>query len=94
MNAQQSLRRKPIPQRSCVVCREKSNKPALNRIVMTEEGIVVDRSGKLRGRGAYLCHKPACWQRAINTDILEKALRVSFTQADRERLRQSISTPL
>lgn len=77
-----------VPIRTCVICREKENKRQLTRIVRTEQGVVIDPTGKMNGRGAYLCEKPDCWQRAANTDILSRALRTRLTDADRDRLKQ------
>ncbi|HLZ28496.1 MAG TPA: YlxR family protein [Chloroflexota bacterium] len=52
-----------VPQRTCVVCRQTSAKRQLVRIVRTPDGSVrLDPTGKLSGRGAYLCVSPACWQ--------------------------------
>ena len=79
---------KHIPVRTCVVCREKAGKRALMRVVRTEDGIMVDSSGKMNGRGAYLCERPECWERAMTTDVLAKALKTTVTPEDRERLRQ------
>jgi uncharacterized protein len=81
---------KRVPMRTCVVCREKAGKRSLARIVRTDEGVWVDSSGKMNGRGAYLCEKPRCWERAVTTDILNKALRTMLTDEDRERLRQAM----
>lgn len=50
---------------------------------------MVDPSGKLNGRGAYLCDQDACWQRALDGDVLSRALRTTLTAADRDRLQQS-----
>ena len=82
-------RRKHVPMRTCVVCREKAGKRQLLRVVRTPDGVQVDPSGKLNGRGAYLCEREACWQRAIMSDVLAKALRVTLTAEDRERLKQA-----
>jgi predicted RNA-binding protein YlxR (DUF448 family) len=81
------VRRKHTPQRMCVVCRQTMDKRALTRLVRTPEGVVVDATGKQNGRGAYLCAQPACWERALTTDVLDRALRVALTDADRARLR-------
>lgn len=80
--------RKHIPIRTCIVCREKAGKRALIRLVRTESGVRIDASGKMNGRGAYLCEQPSCWERALTTDVLARALRMSLTDEDRERLRQ------
>jgi predicted RNA-binding protein YlxR (DUF448 family) len=54
-----------------------------------DDGLQVDLTGKWNGRGAYLCARLNCWQRAWSSDILEKALRAPLTQADRDRLREA-----
>ncbi|MBE2268744.1 MAG: YlxR family protein [Anaerolinea sp.] len=81
--------RKHVPIRTCVVCREKAGKRQLTRVVKTVEGVFVDPTGKMNGRGAYLCERESCWERAVNTDVLTKALRAPLTEADRERLRNA-----
>jgi predicted RNA-binding protein YlxR (DUF448 family) len=86
---------KHIPQRTCVVCRETNAKRTLTRIVRTaDEGVQVDLSGKRNGRGAYLCEQAACWQRAVNSDVLEKALRTTLSQEDRQRLNEATTQKL
>ena len=87
---QQPMRRKHVPLRTCVVCRSRGSKRALTRLVGTDAGVQVDSGGKMSGRGAYLCEDPACWERAVNTKILDKALKVTLTNEDRERLRQAM----
>ena len=52
------MARKHRPQRSCVVCREKKDKRALTRLVVIDERLQVDVTGKAKGRGAYLCALP------------------------------------
>ena len=80
-------RERHVPLRSCVVCRTKMPKRDLVRVVVTPEGdCVVDETGKLTGRGAYLCHRPACWQTAAKGERLAHALRESVSDASKERL--------
>jgi uncharacterized protein len=89
MNGKTAPNHKHVPLRTCVVCREKDAKRTLFRVVKTEEGMTVDLTGKLNGRGAYLCEREVCWERAVKSDILAKALRITLTETDRERLRQA-----
>lgn len=80
-------RHKHVPQRTCVVCRQKTDKRLLTRVVRTaEEGLAVDPSGKRNGRGAYLCDNPACWDKAIRTRVLDQALRIDLTDDKRQAL--------
>ncbi len=83
-------RRKHTPVRICVVCRERDAKRTLTRVVRTPSGVLIDKTGKMDGRGAYLCDQRSCWERAVRTDILNKALRTVLTDEDRDRLQQAI----
>ncbi len=78
--------RKHIPQRTCIVCRQTAAKRSLIRLVRTPEGVQVDLSGKRNGRGAYLCQRLACWQRALQGEALAKALRTTLSDAERAQL--------
>lgn len=77
------------PQRTCIICRQTADKRDLHRIIKTEDGIIVDPSGKMDGRGAYLCSDPKCWDRAASTPVLATALRVELSNDDRSYLRQT-----
>lgn len=64
------------PVRTCIACRTSSQKRELVRIVRTSEGEVkVDPSGKMAGRGAYLCGTKECIEQAIKHKKLGRALR-------------------
>jgi predicted RNA-binding protein YlxR (DUF448 family) len=66
---------KKIPQRMCVGCQEMKNKRELVRVVRTPEGeVLIDRTGKKSGRGAYVCMNQACIDKARKEKRLEKAL--------------------
>jgi hypothetical protein len=86
-----TLKQKHVPIRTCVVCRDKSGKRTLTRLVHNDTGLVIDRTGKANGRGAYLCDDSQCWQRAAQSDVLNQALRTSLTPTDRDLLRQHVS---
>jgi hypothetical protein len=83
-------RRKHIPQRTCIACRNSGAKRGLVRLVRTPAGRVeIDPTGKRNGRGAYLCHQPACWRAALKRSALERALRLESMQPeDRATLEQ------
>lgn len=86
-----NVRRKHIPLRTCVGCRRVLPKKSLIRIVRTPQGIEVDPTGKLPGRGAYLHDLRSCWERGLK-GALSNALMVEFTPADRERLMAVMNT--
>jgi predicted RNA-binding protein YlxR (DUF448 family) len=45
---------KHTPLRTCIGCRQAEGKRTFVRIVRTPQGVVVDPTGKLAGRGAYV----------------------------------------
>jgi predicted RNA-binding protein YlxR (DUF448 family) len=66
---------KKTPMRMCVACRQMTPKRQLLRIVRTPENeIKPDPTGKLSGRGAYLCRNAQCLERAKKTRALDRAL--------------------
>jgi predicted RNA-binding protein YlxR (DUF448 family) len=78
-------RRKHIPHRSCVACGAARPKRELVRVVRTPEGnVVIDETGKLNGRGAYLCRQRPCWDKALAKGQLGRSLKVRL-QAEAER---------
>lgn len=71
---------KKIPERTCVVSKEKLPKRDLFRIVRTPSGEVIidDEKGKSNGRGAYLKKDKDVILKAQKTGILEKHLEVKI----------------
>ena len=79
---------KKIPMRMCVSCREMQPKKELVRIVRTPEGaVVLDTTGRANGRGAYLCKKSACLEKAIKSRALERALETKIESETYDTLR-------
>jgi len=80
-----------IPQRTCVGCRTVLAKRTLIRIVRHSDEVVVDPSGKLAGRGAYLHNRKSCWERGLKGG-LANALKATLTTEDRQRLEAYMSS--
>jgi len=78
-------KRKHVPQRTCIGCREVLPKRSLIRLVRTPQGVQVDLTGKMAGRGAYLHNQASCWERGMK-GALAQALKTDLTVEDRERL--------
>jgi hypothetical protein len=86
-------RNRSAPTRTCVACRTTSAKRELVRIVRTPDGrVVTDPSGKLPGRGAYLCADGSCWAGAIERGVLSRALGVALPDALRDELAAGAGT--
>lgn len=78
---QKQARRKHVPQRTCIICREKQDKRALVRLVRQAEGeVVLDPTGKQNGRGAYICQQATCWETAVaRPQLVAQALKTAVT---------------
>ncbi len=78
---------KKIPQRQCMGCRERKAKRELIRVVRRTDGTVgLDFSGKVNGRGAYLCPNPECLTKAQRSRALERSLETPIPQEVYDRL--------
>ena len=82
---------KKIPQRQCMGCRERKAKRELIRVVRGTDGTVsLDFSGKLNGRGAYICPDAACLKKAQPAQSLERSLEVPIPQEVYDRLAKEL----
>jgi predicted RNA-binding protein YlxR (DUF448 family) len=82
---------KHIPQRTCIGCRTVLAKKTLVRIVRTNEGVMVDPTGKAPGRGAYIHWNRSCWEAALKGSV-GNALKIEITDSDRQRLQEFMQT--
>ncbi len=81
------MRRKHVPQRTCVACRKIRPKREMVRIVRTpDQGVKIDETGKASGRGAYLCRERECWEKALSEKRLEYALKTGLSEEEWEAL--------
>ncbi len=72
---------KKIPQRQCMGCRERKNKRDMIRVVRRTDGIVsLDFSGKLGGRGAYVCPDMECLKKCRKSRALERCLEADIPE--------------
>ena len=84
-------KKRKIPQRMCLGCRENKNKRELVRVVRTPDGdVVLDSTGKRAGRGAYICQDESCFKKAIRGKGLEKNLRCSLPETVVQDLKDRI----
>ncbi|MCR5469063.1 MAG: YlxR family protein [Lachnospiraceae bacterium] len=84
---------KKIPNRICVGCRESKEKKALIRIVKTEnDQVVLDFTGKMNGRGAYICKNVECLNKAVRSKGLERSLKMPVPDAVYEDLKKELAS--
>ena len=79
---------KKIPERTCMGCNIKKPKKEFIRIVKTKDGeIDIDRTGKIQGRGAYICDNIECLEKLIKSKRLEKVFDMKISEEIYEKLR-------
>ena len=82
---------KKIPNRTCIGCNTQKPKKELIRIVKNSEGqISIDRTGKMPGRGAYICDSSECLKKAIRSKRLEKCFETKIEESIYEELQNTI----
>ena len=78
---------KKIPLRQCVGCNEMKSKKEMLRVLKTaEEEVVLDTTGKMNGRGAYLCKNAECLKKAIKQRGIERSLKMEIEKSVYEKL--------
>ena len=78
--------------RMCVACRAKRPKQDLWRVERRSDGaIAFDPTGRLAGRGAYVC-SAACLEQAQGRRGLERALRCRLTEEDYAQVAAGIAS--
>lgn len=82
---------KKVPQRTCVVSHEKCYKKDLIRIVKTPlNEIVIDLTGKVNGRGAYLKKDLEVIEKARKSKVLERHLEMEIKDELYDNLKEII----
>ena len=82
---------KKIPQRQCMGCRERKAKKEMIRVVRgTDSTVSLDFSGKLNGRGAYICPQAECLKKARKAKSLDRSLEVPIPEEVYDRLEKEM----
>lgn len=86
------MKNKKIPMRSCIVTREKLPKGELLRIVKSPTGeVLVDTTGKINGRGAYIKKDIEVLEKAKKSKILERILETEISDSVYEEILKIIN---
>ena len=83
---------KKIPMRQCVGCGEMKAKKELLRVLKTEDGVLLDATGKKNGRVAYICANTECLKKARKSKGLERSLKVAIPDEVYDNLEKEMST--
>ena len=83
---------KKIPQRTCMGCNSKKDKKDLIRIVKNKQNeIIIDKTGKQEGRGAYICNNMECLEKLKKSKRLDKVFEIKITDNVFENLKDIIN---
>jgi len=80
-----------VPMRQCVSCRQMRSKEELIRVVRISEKFVVDVTGRMNGRGAYICKSEACIGPAIKKRAFDRAFRQPVSDAVYDDIKDMIN---
>ena len=80
---------KKKPQRQCIGCRQMKDKKSPIRIIKSDEGMMIDVTGKKNGRGAYVCPNRECIEKAVKTKGLDRSFGESVDKNVYESLIRS-----
>lgn len=85
------MKKRKVPMRMCTGCSASRPKRELLRVVRTPQGeITVDPTGRVAGRGAYLCPDPDCLDKALRSKRLENALECTLSAETVDQLREAV----
>lgn len=84
---------KKVPMRTCCGCKESFPKKELIRIVKTPENTAaVDITGKMNGRGTYICRKTECLEKARRSGSISRSLDIQISPEIYDRLRAELDS--
>lgn len=87
------MKKKRIPLRKCVACNENKPKGQLIRVVKNKEGhLNIDSTGKMNGRGAYICSNMECLEKAKKNKGLNRALKIEIPDEIYDKLNDVINS--
>ena len=79
---------KRVPMRTCIGCNTCKPREELIRIVRLGDGVVsADETGRMNGRGAYLCRNRSCFETAVKKKSFCRTFKVAITAEETERLK-------
>ena len=85
MSKKQSEKPK-VPMRRCIGCMQSKPKKELIRIAFYEGELSVDRTGKAKGRGVYLCPEPECMETARKKKAFQRNFKTNFPEETLEHI--------
>lgn len=79
---------KKVPMRTCIACKACKPKKELARIVKNDDGITYDATGKVNGRGAYVCKDGECIKKLRKGKLLNRAFSCLVTDDEYDKVEE------
>lgn len=76
-----------IPQRMCIACRGMFPKHELIKFVLENGSVITDNNQKKFGRGAYICKKEECIEKARKKKALSAKFKMAVPESIYDELR-------
>lgn len=85
------MKKRKIPLRKCIACNQSKQKKELIRVVKTKDNYLdVDLTGKINGRGAYICRNKECFKIAEENNKIAKAFKMEIPDEIYDKLNNII----
>ena len=82
---------KKTPQRMCIACRAGRDKNEFIRFVkLADGGVILDKTSKAMGRGAYVCNNTDCVKKAIKQRALNRAFKCEIAPEIYRELEETV----
>ncbi|HHX59624.1 MAG TPA: YlxR family protein [Epulopiscium sp.] len=86
------LKPRKLPLRKCTGCQEMKDKREMIRVVKDTTGAInLDFTGKKSGRGAYVCPRLECLEKAEKSRGLERSFKMGISKEIYESLRNELT---
>ena len=83
--------KKKVSLRKCTGCQQMKEKRQLIRVVRTDENqYYMDLTGRMSGRGAYICKNIECFEKAFKSKGLERSFKSAIPKDIYEKLRNEL----
>ena len=79
---------KKVPMRTCIACRVSKPKRELIRVVKDGDAVRLDMTGKMNGRGAYVCNDKECITKLCKQKLLNKVFSCAVDQTTYDRIKE------
>lgn len=85
------MQKKKIPLRKCTGCGEMKPKKELVRVVKTpDDEVLIDLTGRVNGRGAYICPDAQCLKIARKSKRIEKSFQMQIPDEIYDKMEEEL----